>query len=258
MKTPLISPPRRVDSKSFRQGVCRSACVIAAGTATMALLPLAGCSGGSKPAASAPSARASGSQQAPLPPIDEGSALNVDGGRVAVRSPVGWMRSPRSKNYLVRYQPGTKETYPAIVVTGDAAPEEVAGVDGADQSKLIAAVAASGERFTRRPAAIRLGPHRGVSWSSPAMAKVDGLSEPIDRESFAVVIQGRLYTVEARAPKGKLDDKGRAAAMAVASALSPPVAEPTEPPATPAAPPETPPAEASAKTASEPAAAPAE
>lgn len=242
---------------------------MSAGAVTVMLLAVSGCSGGSKPAASGTSARpavASGSPQIPLPPIDEGSALTVDGGRLAVRSPAGWTRSPRSQSYLVRYQPAAKETYPSIVVTADDAPAGLDAVDDAGQAELVAAVAASGSKFTRRPAAIRLGPHRGVTWSSPAMAKVGGLSEPIDRESFAIVIAGRLYTVEARAPKGRLDATGRAAAIAVASALSPPAAEPpkTDAPAEPAATgtaadaPEAPPAEPAAKTASEPAAAPAE
>ena len=48
-----------------------------------------------------------------------------------------------------------------------------------------------------------------------------------------------MYTVEIRAPKGKLDDAGRQAAKAVASALDAPepVAEPAQPaePAEPAA-----------------------
>jgi hypothetical protein len=48
------------------------------------------------------------------------------------------------------------------------------------------------------------------------------VKETIDRTSYAVVIGGRMYTVEVRAPKGKLDGEGRAAARAVAAALAPP------------------------------------
>jgi hypothetical protein len=212
---------------------------VPAGALAVIAMAIAGCSGGSKPAASGTAARpaaASVSPRVPLPPIDEESALTVDAGRLAVRSPAGWTRSPRSQSYLVRYQPAAKETYPSIVVTAADAPAGIDPVDDAGQAELVAAVAGSGSRFTRRPAAIRLGSHRGVTWSSPAMAKVGGLSEPIDRESFAIVLAGRLYTVEARAPKGKLDDTGRAAAIAVASALSPPAAAPSAPvPAEPAA-----------------------
>ena len=56
------------------------------------------------------------------------------------------------------------------------------------------------------------------------MAKVDGISEPIERWSYAVVIGDRMYTVETRAPKGKVDDAAKAAAKAVAAALAPPMA----------------------------------
>lgn len=204
------------------------------GAIVAVLLIVAGCEPGPKTTPAGKASKNSSAAKADsitLPPIDEDSMLVLDGGRLAVRSPAGWTRSPRSKNNLVRYQPGIKETYPAIVVTADDAPEGVDMMDKSGQSKLAAAVAASGDRFTKQPAAIRLGPHPGVTWASPAMAKVDGLSQPIDRESFAVVIGDRLYTIEAMAPKGKLDGKGRAAAIAVASALSvPPAMDPVSEP----------------------------
>jgi hypothetical protein len=53
---------------------------------------------------------------------------------------------------------------------------------------------------------------------------VDGIQEPIDRWSYAVVIGGRMYTVEARAPKGKVDDAAKSFAKAMAAALAPPSA----------------------------------
>ncbi|NDC53057.1 MAG: hypothetical protein EBZ74_01910 [Planctomycetia bacterium] len=76
----------------------------------------------------------------------------------------------------------------------------------------------------KKPAAVKIGPHLGVFWGIPGSAKVDGISEPIERWSYAVVIGGRMYTVEARAPKGKIDDAAKAAAKAVAAALAPPTA----------------------------------
>ena len=45
-----------------------------------------------------------------------------------------------------------------------------------------------------------------------------------------------MYTVEVRAPKGKLDSEGRAAARAVAAALAPPAVEEAPPAAEEAAP----------------------
>jgi hypothetical protein len=53
----------------------------------------------------------------------------------------------------------------------------------------------------------------------PGTAKVGGLSEPVERFAYGVVLGGRLYTVEARAPKGKVDDDAKAAAKAVAATL---------------------------------------
>jgi hypothetical protein len=81
-------------------------------------------------------------------------------------------------------------------------------------------------KVIKRPAAARLGPQAGVAWAVPGMAKVDGLSEPIERFAWAVVLGGRLYVVEARAPKGKLDDAAKDRAKAVASTLFRPVDAP--------------------------------
>jgi ATPase subunit of ABC transporter with duplicated ATPase domains len=72
----------------------------------------------------------------------------------------------------------------------------------------------------QKPAAARLGPHFGATWAAPATINVDGVRETIDRSSYAVIIDGRMYTVEARAPKGKLDAAGKAAARAVAANLA--------------------------------------
>ena len=76
---------------------------------------------------------------------------------------------------------------------------------------------------------MRLGPHFGATWAAPATINVDGVRETIDRSSYAVIIDGRMYTVEVRAPKGKLDNEGRAAARAVAAALAPPAGEEAAP-----------------------------
>jgi hypothetical protein len=67
---------------------------------------------------------------------------------------------------------------------------------------------------------------------------VGGLSEPIERFAYGVVLGGRLYTVETRAPKGKLDDDAKAAAKAVAATLFRPDGAPVGQPevAAPAAP----------------------
>ena len=176
--------------------------------------------------------------------VDFDTAIAVDDGKVEVCSPVGWTRGPQSKSYLVKYVPSRKKTFPSIVVMAADAPEGIAEVDGGDQKKFVAAIDASlagtyskngKSTLLKKPAASRLGPHFGATWAAPATINVDGMKETIDRTSYAVVIGGRMYTVEVRAPKGKLDSEGRAAARAVAAALTPPAVEEAAPAAEEAA-----------------------
>ncbi len=173
-------------------------------------------------------ARAEGANRPTSKLIDADTALRLDGGRVEVCSPLGWTRSPRSQNYLVRYQPGPKKSYPSIVVTAEPAPEGLGEITAANQSDLVAAIgtklvetfpAGGPVKLIKKPAAATFGSHKGVAWAMPGTAKVSGLSEPVDRFAYGVVLGGRLYTVEARAPKGKVDDDAKAAAKAVAATL---------------------------------------
>jgi hypothetical protein len=186
--------------------------------------------------------------------IDADTALLLDGGRVEVSSPLGWTRSPRSQNYLVRYQPGPRKSYPSIVVTAEPAPEGLGEIAAANQADLVAAIGtklaetfpADGPvKLIKKPAAATFGSHSGVAWAIPGTAKVGGLSEPIERFAYGVVLGGRLYTVEARAPKGKVDDDAKAAARAVAATLFRPEGAPVGQPA-----------EAASNASDEPAAAP--
>jgi len=167
--------------------------------------------------------------------VDADTALLLDGGRVEVCSPLGWTRSPRSQNYLVRYQPGPRKSFPSIVVTAEPAPAGLEEINAANQPQLVAAIGTSlAETFPadgpvkliKKPAAATFGSHAGVAWAMPGTAKVGGLSEPIDRFAYGVVLGGRLYTVEARAPKGKVDDDAKAAAKAVAATLFRPAGAP--------------------------------
>jgi len=182
-------------------------------------------------AASLDALSAAGAESANRPTskrVDADTALRLDGGRVEVCSPLGWTRSPRSQNYLVRYQPGPKKSYPSIVVTAEPAPEGLGEITAANQSDLVAAIgttlvemfpAGGPVKLIKKPAAATFGSHKGVAWAMPGTAKVAGLSEPVDRFAYGVVLGGRLYTVEARAPKGKVDDDAKAAAKAVAATL---------------------------------------
>jgi hypothetical protein len=182
-------------------------------------------------AASLDALSAAGAESANRPTsklIDADTALRLDGGRVEVCSPLDWTRSPRSQNYLVRYQPGPRKSYPSIVVTAEPAPDGLGEITAANQSELVAAIgtklvetfpADGAVKLIKKPAAATFGSHKGVAWAMPGTAKVGGLSEPVDRFAYGVVLGGRLYTVEARAPKGKVDDDAKAAAKAVAATL---------------------------------------
>ena len=203
----------------------------AAAAEPMPEAPLPATSDDAAPAASldALSAAGTGSENRPTSKlVDADTALRLDGGRVEVCSPLGWTRSPRSQNYLVRYQPGPKKSYPSIVVTAEPAPDGLGEITAANQSELVTAIgtklvetfpADGAVKLIKKPAAATFGSHKGVAWAMPGTAKVGGLSEPVDRFAYGVVLGGRLYTVEARAPKGKVDDDAKAAAKAVAATL---------------------------------------
>ncbi|MEI6241734.1 MAG: hypothetical protein WCR51_15215 [Planctomycetia bacterium] len=196
---------------------CALACIVLAGAG--------GCGGKPKK-----SKAGGGTTTEKLPAVDLDTALAVDDGRIAVASPTGWTRLPRSKDCLVKYQPGPKKSYPKILVTVEAAPADFSEVT-ADNHQAFAAGIAEGvtqslgkSKPLKKAAAVKVGPHLGAFWGIPGSAKVDGMSEPIERWNYAVVIGGRMYTVETRAPKGKVDDAAKAAAKAVAAALAPPTA----------------------------------
>lgn len=215
-------------------------------------LPLTGC--GSREAGS-PAAGPAGSPAAPAG-IDAASGLDLDGNRVRSFSPDRWKRAPKSYDYLVRYQSTPQLPYPSVVVVAADPPEGFAEVTPANHRDFVAAVAArlaeefggeGGPALIRKPAATTSGPHHAVSWSAPGEAKLDGAPKPIERDCTAVVIDGRMYTVETWGLRGKLDDKARAAGRAVAAALVVPSLDPVES--------LVPPAPKPAEPASEPAAA---
>lgn len=205
--------------------------LIAVGVAIAA----AGCSGkGTKQ-------RSSSGGAAKIGDVDPDSAITADGGRISIRSPAGWTRGPRSDDYVVRYTPGPQKTFPAIVVTAADPPAGITEVTADNQKEFVAAVAeqlaATFSRdgkstLSKKPAAVTLGEHRGVAWTAPGTAKVGGMKQSIERSCVAIVFANRMYTVEARAPKGKLDDAGRTAARGVAAGIAGPVTEesPSSPP----------------------------
>lgn len=215
---------------------------IVASALVVGLVVGAGCSGNrdAEPAAGGggPGAKA----VAPLS-VDPASRVDLDGGRVSVFSPPGWRRAPRSYDYLVRYQSTPQLSYPAVVVLAADPPGGITEVTADNHAAFVEAIAASvaeaeGNGLLRQPAKTEAGPHHAATWSAAGEAKLDGPPKKIERECTAVVVDGRLYTVEAWAPRGQLTDAGREAARAVAGALAVPALDPieslvpAEPPAT--------------------------
>jgi len=189
----------------------------------------------------------------PLPEgVDPDTPTVADEERIAVFSPTGWTRAAQSKDYLVKFIPSRRKTYPSIVVLATDAPDDFEEVEPEDQKKFVATVAASLAKtfvkngkstLVKKAAPMQFGDHFGATWSAPATVKIDGVAESIDRISYAVVLSGRMYTVEVRAPKGKLEENdGIKAAKAVTASLRHPEFIPkteagagfTPPPAVPA------------------------
>jgi len=168
-----------------------------------------------------------------LPGLDPASRLDLDGGRVSVFSPEGWRRAPKSSDYLVRYQSTPQLPYPSVVVIAADPPEGFAEVTGDNHTAFVEAVGAQvagpdAKGIVRKPARTKAGSHHAVNWAAAGEAKLDGTPKKIERDCTAVVVNGRLYTVEAWGLRGKLSDAGRAAARAVVAALAVPSQEPVE------------------------------
>ncbi len=201
-------------------------------------LEAGGCSGKAVKKKGAPAGSGDGDTKETLPAIDLDTAIPVDDGKIRVASPIGWTRSSRSKDYLVRFLPGPKKSYPSISVTVADPPNGFDAITDQNQQQFVDGIAAGLEgdfskngksSLLKKPVGMQLGPHLGAAWAAPGTAKVSGLNEPIERWVYAVVIGGRMYTVEARAPKGKVDAAAKMAAKAVAGGLAVPTAEPVEP-----------------------------
>lgn len=228
-----------------------------------AVLTAGGC-GGKSAKKSRKSADGTAAGESAAPAIDPDTALTVDDGRISVASPTGWTRAERSKEHLVKYQPGRKKTYPIIVVTAEDAPADFPAVTAENHKEFAAALAAGmadtyekigSSTLAKKPVAVKLGPHLGAAWAMPAQAKVSGAKETIEQQFYAVIVGERMYKIAAKAPKGKLDADAKAAARAVAGAIGPPAPEePAEPlPAQPATEPAAEPATESAPAAEPPA-----
>jgi len=179
----------------------------------------------------APAAAKEKEPAGPLPAIDPLTKMMLDGGRIEVFSPQGWFRAPRSSSYLVRYTTGPQKTHPAVTVLAGDPPGGFTAVTADNHDDFVAAVAAGLDAgsILKKPAALGAGPHLAATWVSKGEAKVSGLTQPVERSHVAVVVGGRMYTIEAEAAKGPVDTASRAAARAVAAALAVPAPAETEP-----------------------------
>lgn len=183
----------------------------------------------------APAAAKEKESAGPLPAIDPLTKMTLDGGRIEVFSPQGWFRAPRSSSYLVRYTTGPQKTHPAVTVLAGDPPGGFTAVTADNHGDFVAAIAAGLDAgsILKKPVALDVGPHLAATWVSKGEAKVSGLTQPVERSHVAVVVGGRMYTIEAEAAKGRVDAASRAAARAVAAALAVPA--PVEPEPEPAA-----------------------
>jgi len=201
------------------------------------LAVLAGCSGDKGGGDAGGEPAAAGTQPVAVAGIDAATRLDLDDGRVSVFSPTGWRRAPRSKDYLVRYQQ-KDVSLPSVVVLAADPPGGVTEVTSQTQGAFLEAFAtlmaeqfgSEGKpAFIRKPAAVTVGPHRGVSWAVPGEVKLDGPPKKIERDCTAVVIDGRMYTVETWGARGRLDDATKTTGRAVAAALAIPTLDEPEP-----------------------------
>lgn len=174
----------------------------------------------------------------PPPAIDETSGLNLDSGRIRAFSPVGWRRASKSRDYLVRYQSSPLLAYPTILVVAADPPDGFTEITKGNHKGFVAAIASrlaeevGGEgkpKLVRAPTAVTVGKHFAANWLTQGEAKLDATPKTVERECMAVVVNGRMYTVEIWAPVGKLDDKAKEAGRAVTAALAIPSLEPGEP-----------------------------
>jgi len=191
-----------------------------------------GCTGGGSPAGGAA-----------VPGIDPASRLDLDGGRVTTFSPRGWRRAPRSSDSLVRYQAAPQVAYPSVVVVAADPPEGFVEVTPENHVAFVTAITArivegDGTSVLRTPERALVGPHRAATWSAVGEAKLDGRPRKIARECTAVVVAGRLYTVEAWEPRDKVGGPAREAARAVAASLSLPTPNESPDPEAEAGPPQ--------------------
>lgn len=134
-----------------------------------------------------------------LPPL--GDVLPpLDGGRLELSPPQEWVVSPRSTQYIVRFQADQGNPYPSVLVTAKDCPQVKSLTS--DSLPLFARLVASelesaGVKTTVKPG--RIGDHLGVMYTRRARVK-DALGGIVERVFFDTVVNGRRYQFELRCP----------------------------------------------------------
>jgi hypothetical protein len=149
----------------------------------------------------------------PLPPLD--------GGRLQLAGPRGWVLPPRDKQWLVRFQTQPDVAYPSILVTG----KDAIGIesltaknvrDFADrtQSALDDELRPQKQRLLKPVAPLRIGDRYWIEYARGAQAG----GTRLERLFLVTVVAGREYTIELRTYVGSLA-KRRPEALAVAAKM---------------------------------------
>lgn len=134
-----------------------------------------------------------------LPPL--GDALPpLDGGRLEISPPAEWTVSPRSNQYIVRFQADQGNPYPTVLVTARDCPQvKILTAESLPVfAKLVASeLESAGVKTTVKPG--RIGEHLGVMYTRRARVK-DALGGIVERVFFDTVVDGRRYQFELRCP----------------------------------------------------------
>jgi hypothetical protein len=164
----------------------------------------------------------------PLPLLDQG--------RLEIAKPEEWVLSPRSREWLVRFQLQSGLAYPTILVTAedsaevdDLSSENVRQFASETQAGLQAELAPQGVSLAKKVQPVTIG---GRPWVEYARRAKSG-QERLERLFLVTVAGGRRYTVELRVREGTLA-AFRPALVAVAGSVKthspdpPSIASPAE------------------------------
>lgn len=135
----------------------------------------------------------------PLPELGDSLPL-LDGGRLEISPPKAWVVSPRSTQYLVRFQSESGNPYPSVLVTAQDSPKfKQLTVDNLETfaRSVAAELEAAGVKTTVKVG--RIGSHLGVMYTRRARVK-DALGGIVERLFFETVAGGRRYQFELRTP----------------------------------------------------------